>query len=245
MLEFKDLSLSFKNRILIDGFSAILKAGSLVALLGRNGSGKSTLLRQIASVEANSKASSALKSGSILLNGKDISRLSAKELSRNIAYMSSQRIRIDNLSCYTLVSLGRSPYTNWRGKMQEKDEKFVREALSMVGMQDFASTPINRLSDGEYQRIMISRALAQDTKIILMDEPTSFLDLPSRIELCNLLFKLSEEQNKLIIFSTHELDLALKHCREVLLIDGGKAYFAPSDQGALKEKIETAFFVAS
>ena len=128
------------------------------------------------------------------------------------------------------VALGRPPYTNWIGRVQEQDKAIVERSLELVGMAAFAGKTMDRMSDGECQRVMIARALAQDTPIILLDEPTSFLDLPNRYELCTLLRRLAHDHRKCILFSTHELDIALSLCDSIALIDPPRAAL-PSDPG--------------
>ena len=140
---------------------------------------------------------------------------------RLISFVSTERIRVANLLCEDVVATGRAPYTNWIGRIQEQDRKIVAEALRTVGMETFAGRSIDTLSDGECQRIMIARALAQQTPIILLDEPTAFLDIPARFELCRLLRRLAQEQQKCILFSTHDIDAALPSCDSTLIIEEG------------------------
>ena len=133
--------------------------------------------------------------------------------------MATDKVRIANLPCEDLVALGRAPYTNWIGRLQDVDREIVADALAKVGMSDFAHKTMDRMSDGECQRVMIARALAQQTPVILLDEPTAFLDMPNRYELCRLLQRLAHDEQKAIIFSTHELDIASKMCDSIALID--------------------------
>lgn len=183
-------------------------SGSLTALIGRNGSGKSTLLRSIAGLHKN-------YSGSILLFGKDIRDLSPAQLSKTVAFVNTRRPNLPSIKCYDLVALGRSPHTGWNGKLSPNDHQIVKEALEAVGMSGFASRRFNTLSDGESQKIMIARAIAQDTPVILLDEPTSFLDIPNRHEVVSLLRALTDK-GRTIIFSTHELDIAKKYAHNIL-----------------------------
>lgn len=207
----KDLSLSYGERCLIKGVQADFSCGELVSLIGRNGSGKSTLLRVLAGLNDN-------YSGEIIVDG-DSQLLRSPERARTIAFVNTSRIRIPNMRCADIVALGRSPYTNWIGKMQPEDEKIVRESLATIGMADYAERTLDTMSDGECQRVMIARALAQDTPIILLDEPTSFLDLPNRYSLMQLLADLAHNSNKFIMLSTHELDIALQCSDRIALID--------------------------
>ena len=137
--------------------------------------------------------------------------------------------------------LFRSPYTNWFGRMQETDRAAVRRALETVGIADLARKPMETLSDGECQRAMIARALAQDTPVILLDEPTAFLDLPNRYALASLLRRLAHDEGKCILFSTHDLDIALSLCDSVLLIDTPALHHLPVAEMAASELIERLF----
>lgn len=162
-------------------------------MLGRNGSGKSTLLRTIAGLGK-------IKGGNILIDGKVLACLKPDELARTVSFVTTEKIRIPNLKCRDIVALGRAPYTNWIGRLQARDEEIVDGALELLGMSEYADRTMDQMSDGECQRIMIARALAQDTPVILLDEPTSFLDLPNRYELGILLRDLAHRQNKCVFF---------------------------------------------
>jgi iron complex transport system ATP-binding protein len=210
MIELRNLSLGYDRRTLVDNVNATFSRGRLCALLGRNGSGKSTLLRAIAGLGKPS-------SGQIVIDGNPLP-LSPYRLSRTVAFVNTSRIRIANLRCCDVVALGRAPYTNWYGRMQPSDSQIVADALQMVGMADYALRTLDKMSDGECQRIMIARALAQDTPVVLLDEPTSFLDLPNRYEICRLLQTLAHDRDNCVLFSTHELDIALKMADDIALI---------------------------
>ena len=187
MIQLKELTLGYGQRILLDKVSARITGGQLVALLGRNGTGKSTLLRAIMGLEKP-------QTGEIVLQGKNIASLKPEELARNISFVTTDKVRIANLACEDVVALGRAPYTNWIGRMQETDRDIVARSLRLVGMEAFACKTMDRMSDGECQRILIARALAQDTPVILLDEPTAFLDLPNRYELATLLRRLAHDE---------------------------------------------------
>ena len=150
-------------------------------------------------------------------------------------------MRIANLACEDVVALGRAPYTNWIGRMQETDRDIVARSLRLVGMEAFACKTMDRMSDGECQRILIARALAQDTPVILLDEPTAFLDLPNRYELATLLRRLAHDEGKCILFSTHDLDVALGLCDAVALIDTPDLHCLPASDMASSGHIERLF----
>ncbi len=211
-LSIENLTLSFGKRILLQNASTSFADASLNSLIGRNGTGKSTLLRAIAGLNAG-------YTGKIKLAGQDLRTLSTAALARTLAFVSTRPARIPAMRCRDIVAIGRAPYTNWIGHMQQQDEDIVIKSLESVNMLSYADRTIETMSDGECQRIMIARALAQDTPIILLDEPTSFLDMPSRYELVELLRHLSHDQGKCIIFSTHELDIATRYTDTVAFID--------------------------
>lgn len=234
MIRFQSLSLGYGSRILIDSLSATVKSGELTALVGRNGTGKSTLLRAITGLGERI-------GGDILLGDKSIDSLSTAELATMVAFVTTDKVRIANLRCRDVVALGRAPYTNWIGRMQEQDEEIVMRSMELVGMSDYADKTMDRMSDGECQRIMIARALAQQTPIILLDEPTAFLDMPNRYELCTLLQRLAHEEQKCILFSTHELDIALALCDSIALISPPQLHLLPTEEMVKSGYIEKLF----
>ena len=212
MIRLENISLGYGARRLLEGVTTRFEAGTLTALIGRNGAGKSTLLRALAGLKP-------LQAGTITIEGTPIAELDSAEAARRVAFVATDKVRIANLPCEDLVALGRAPYTNWIGRLQDVDREIVADALAKVGMSDFARKTMDRMSDGECQRVMIARALAQQTPVILLDEPTAFLDMPNRYELCRLLQRLAHDEQKAIIFSTHELDIASKMCDTIALID--------------------------
>ncbi|MCM1020871.1 MAG: ABC transporter ATP-binding protein [Muribaculum sp.] len=223
MITLQNFTIGFGERQLLKGVNANVKCSCLTALIGRNGSGKSTLLRAIAGLNHN-------YTGNILLDSDNIRQTPPQKLARKMAFVSTERTRIANLTCAQLVGLGRAPYTNWIGRLSKVDTDVVDHALESVGMTAYANRTLNTMSDGECQRVMVARALAQDTPIILLDEPTSFLDLPNRYSLCNLLGDIAHRLNKCILFSTHELDIALRTCDNIAIIDSPNLQIMPSAQ---------------
>ena len=154
MIELKELTLGYGQRTLLKTVNARITGGQLVALLGRNGTGKSTLLRAIMGLESP-------QSGEINLQGKDIASLKPEKLALSISFVTTDKVRIANLRCKDVVALGRAPYTNWLGQLQPEDRKIVDNAIQLVGMSGYAEKTMDKMSDGECQRIMIARALAQ------------------------------------------------------------------------------------
>lgn len=234
MIKIDDIVLGYGERVLLDHVSADISGGQIVALLGRNGTGKSTLLRAIAGMGS-------LKSGHILFDGRDSSELRRDEFSRIVSFVTTERIRIPNLYCKDVVALGRAPYTNWVGRLSDRDYEVVNRSMRLVGMESYARKTMDCMSDGECQRVMIARALAQDTPVILLDEPTSFLDLPNRYDLVSLLRDMAHNEGKCVIFSTHELDIALSLCDSVALIDNPNLYYMPTSEMVSSGHIERVF----
>lgn len=204
--------------VVADHIDVDLHAGELICLLGPNGSGKSTLIRTLSGMHP-------ALGGGIRLFEQDVAALHRKEIARLLSTVLTDRVTLGNLSVYNLVAFGRSPYTGWLGTLSEEDEEKVRWAIEATGLEEFVQRDISKLSDGERQKVMIARALAQDTSVILLDEPTAHLDLPNRVEIIRLLRKLSHETGKGILLSTHELDLALKAGDRIWLMNRDKELF--------------------
>lgn len=200
------LTIGYGEAVVQADLDFALKQGEMVCILGPNGCGKSTLLRTLAGLQP------AL--------GGDFTHCDAK----NIALVLTERLSMDNTTVHDVVAMGRYPYTSFLGGLTEKDETIIAEALQQVGFKDIAvaETMFNAHSDGEKQRILIAKALAQQTPIILLDEPTAHLDLPHRILILRLLRHLAHEQSKTVLISTHELDLALALSDRILLMTPGK-----------------------
>jgi iron complex transport system ATP-binding protein len=201
-----------------------LKAGELVCLIGPNGSGKSTLLRSLAGLQKS-------LSGNVRINEKELIKLSQHEKALQLALVLTDRVEIENATVYDVVSFGRHPHSGWWGDVSEEDEQHILEAIKMVHLENKMHQNINELSDGERQRAMIAKALAQDTPIIMLDEPTAHLDLPNRVEIMLLLHRLAHKTQKAILLSTHELDLALQAADRIWLmsVDKGIECGVPED----------------
>lgn len=221
MIRIKDFTIGYDRRILVREASGCLEDGKLTAMIGRNGAGKSTILRALAGLNGK-------YTGDIEIDGKISSTLSHRQRAELIAFVNTERIRISNLRCKDIVAMGRAPYTDWIGKMTEQDSQIVKDAIHQTGMTEFAERTPDTMSDGECQRVMIARALAQDTRNLLLDEPTSFLDVPSRYELVGLLRRLAHDNGKCVLYSTHEVELAIEMSDRVMIVDdsGVKIYDA-------------------
>ncbi len=201
-------------------------AGSLVAVLGRNGSGKSTLLRTLAGLHPP-------LTGTLTVAGHDITRLAARDRARTIAVVLTGQPVSGDLRAAEVVALGRQPYTDWTGTLRPTDHAAIATALAAVGATALAPRRIYQLSDGERQRVWLARALAQQPRLLLLDEPTAFLDLPGRLELAALLRHLAHDSNRALIFSTHELDLALRVADRLWLLPGDGTLIQDTPAGML------------
>ncbi|NJN26680.1 MAG: ABC transporter ATP-binding protein [Cyclobacteriaceae bacterium] len=188
-----------------------IQAGELICLLGPNGVGKSTLLRTMAGIQPS-------LGGSIHILSQNISEIHKRKLARHLSVVLTDSLGYGNLTAFELVSLGRIPHTGWFGNLGSEDRNKIQWAVESTGISHLCQKSIHALSDGERQKVMIARALAQDTPVILLDEPTAHLDLPNRIDIVRLLRKLARETEKAIIMSTHELDLALQAADKIWLM---------------------------
>jgi len=208
-----------------------VRTGRLICVLGPNGSGKSTLLRTLAGLQP-------ALSGTVSIGGR--TGLSTVELARQISLVLTDRVRGSNLDVYSLVALGRYPWSGWLGTLTGADRSIIRQAADAAGIVHLLERKVHTLSDGENQKVMLARALAQDTPILMLDEPTAHLDLPSRIRLMRLLHRLAREMNKGILLSTHELDLALQAADEVWLLQT----HGPLHKGAPEDLVLDGIFEA-
>jgi iron complex transport system ATP-binding protein len=222
-------------RVVAAGLNLALHAGEVVCLLGPNGAGKSTLLRTLVGMQPP-------LAGHVFLNGADITTLDQRALARQLSVVLTERIDVGQLSVYALVALGRHPHTDWLGRLTARDEEITRWALEAVDAVALANRQVHELSDGERQRVMVARALAQEPLLMLLDEPTAFLDLPRRVEMMRLLRRLARETRRALLLSTHDLDLALRSADALWLIgpNGVMHSGAPEDL-VLGGAFETTF----
>ncbi len=191
------------EKVVANQLHGAIKAGELTCLLGQNGIGKSTLLRTLSAFQPK-------LSGSVLLHGREIDSYTDKELSRMIGVVLTERPDVQNMNVTELVSMGRSPYTGFWGTLTSEDRQIVDEAIQLVGIVSLQGRMVHTLSDGERQKVMIAKALAQQTPVIYLDEPTAFLDFPSKVEIMQLLHRLAQNEQKTIFLSTHDVELALQ-----------------------------------
>ncbi len=215
ILSTRNLAVGYRNGkqqvTLLSGLNLNLENGKLVALLGQNGAGKSTLLRALTSDELP-------LDGVVEVNGKNLHEMSQKERSRLIGLVSTDRIQAGALTVKELVGLGRQPHTGFLGRLDDEDHEVVKQAMADAGIIDKADEYMASLSDGERQKAMIARALAQQTPIIILDEPTAFLDVASRIETMRLLQTLAHDRGKAVLLSSHDISQSLMLADELWLI---------------------------
>lgn len=213
-----DLAVGYKagrsRRVVLDNLNLSARAGELICLLGPNGVGKSTLLRTLARIQP-------ALAGAVKVEGEDLLQLSQNELARRLGVVLTERPLVGALTARRVVELGRYPYWNWSGRMTARDHEVVDWAIDAVGAGSLASRDIMSLSDGERQRFMIARALAQEPAILVLDEPTAFLDVPSRVELMGLLRRLARDEQLAIVASSHDLELALRMADTLWLVSPG------------------------
>ncbi|MFW0738951.1 ABC transporter ATP-binding protein [Flavobacterium sp. T12S277] len=215
ILKTTNLSIGYKSKkgvvTIAENLNLSLTSGKLISLIGANGIGKSTLLRTITGIQQP-------LSGQVFLNDKNISSYRPLALAQNLSLVLTEKLPPSNLSVFELVALGRQPYTNWIGTLSETDIEKVHEALQLTQIEHLAQKKHFEISDGQLQKVLIARALAQDTPLIILDEPTTHLDLLHKVSLFKLLKKLTEETQKCILFSTHDIDLAIQLSDEMIIM---------------------------
>ena len=210
-----NLKVGYSKRIVVDDVKIDLSKGEILCILGPNGCGKSTILKSITNHIK-------ILEGNITVLGKDLNNISAKERAKEMSVVLTERVAPEMMTALDIVGTGRYPHTNHFGKCDEKDLKIIEESIEIVNGQELQDKEFKSLSDGEKQRIMLARAICQEADIMVLDEPTSYLDIRYKIELLNILSKLSLEKEKTIIMSLHEIDLVPKIADKVILIKDGK-----------------------
>lgn len=200
-----------ENILISSGINLTLERGKLISLIGANGIGKSTLLRTLTGIQKT-------LSGTVLLDGRNIHKLDSLSVARNLSVVLTEKLPPSNLTVFELIALGRQPYTNWIGKLTKLDVAKVNEAMELTQISDLATKKHYEISDGQLQKALVARALAQDTALIILDEPTTHLDLLHKVALFKLLKKLTQETQKCILFSTHDIDMAIQLSDEMIIM---------------------------
>ncbi|MBQ6084056.1 MAG: ABC transporter ATP-binding protein [Bacteroidales bacterium] len=235
ILKTSSLSIGYANKAVVSDINVSLNEGDIIALIGPNGAGKSTLFKTF---------STHIKpvGGKIELFGRDINLYSNNERAKLLGIVLTERPDDMFLKVYDVVAAGRYPYTGMFGKLSEDDEKEIKASLELVGVNNLIDRVFNTLSDGEKQKVMIAKAIAQNTPIIMLDEPTAFLDYPSKIELFSLLKKLAKEQKKAILFSSHDLELLLRYTDNIWIIAKDLPFASGQSSVLLKNGIIQKYF---
>ncbi len=236
MLELKDLTSGYPGSkgVVVDPVSLTLAGGDFVCVIGRNGAGKSTLMRTISGLQP-------AMSGDALLGGESISAMSSQERAQSISVVTTDRVSSPGLLARDVIELGRQPYTNWRGQLTDEDRSIVEEATIQASAVTLAPKPFDSLSDGERQRVMIARALAQTSKVLVLDEITAFLDLPGRVEIMALLRRHAQETGKIVLLSSHDLELSLELVGQLWIVHDGALSFGNPDALVTDGVIQRAF----
>lgn len=206
------LTVGYRGHRVVEDISLSLPCGRLVCLLGPNGAGKSTLLRTLCGFQPPIE-------GTVTISGSDIATMSAAEVARLVSVVLTDRPLTPSLTAAEMVGMGRAPYTGFWGRLSDEDRRLVSEAMQTVGIAPLATRRMGRLSDGERQKVMIAKALAQHTPVIVLDEPTAFLDYPSKVAVMKTLARLAHDESKTILMSTHDLELAAQLGDELMEIE--------------------------
>lgn len=239
-IKIEDLSIGYKSgkrtRTVASGLNATVEGGRLTCLIGQNGAGKSTLLRTMANFQPK-------LSGKVLIGNRDMATLEPKKIARTVSVVLTSRPDALNMTVREIVGLGRTPYTGFWGTLGEKDREVVEQSIETVGISHIAESQACGISDGERQKMMTAKALAQQVPVIILDEPTAFLDYPSKVETMRLLMRLAHEESKTILMSTHDLELALQTADMLWLMSKGGVLHTGTprqlaDNGCLSEFIE-------
>ena len=235
ILKTSSLSIGYDSKTVASDINVTLSEGDIIALVGPNGAGKSTLFKTF---------STHIKplGGKIELFGKDLMSYSPKERAKLLGIVLTERPDDMFLKVFDVVAAGRYPYTGMFGKLNYVDEKEIKVSLELVGVNHLVNRVFNTLSDGEKQKVMIAKAIAQNTPVIMLDEPTAFLDYPSKIELFSLLKKLAKEQNKAILFSSHDLELLLRYTDNLWIMAKNKPFAAGQSFELLKNGVIKEYF---
>ena len=240
MLAVEDLAIGYASprtpaHVVAEDINISLNESELVCLIGPNGGGKTTLMRTLAGMQLP-------LAGRVAIDGRDIHTMPARERAKRLSVVLTERVSAGLLSAYAMVGLGRYPHTNWSGALSDKDHEIIQSAIRMVGAETFMHRSVSELSDGERQKIMMARALAQEPRLMILDEITAFLDLPRRVEIMRLLRRLARTTGRAILLSTHDLDLALRSADRIWLLPKGGALQAGAPEDlVLNGAFESAF----
>lgn len=215
ILNCENISIGYFNKkqknIVSSNINLSLEKGKLISLIGANGIGKSTLLRTLTGIQKPIL-------GAIFINNKNINEINSLELAQNLSVVLTEKLPPSNLTVFELIALGRQPYTNWIGKLSDDDYSKINDAIELTQIGHLSSKKHYEISDGQLQKVLIARALSQDTPLIILDEPTTHLDLLHKVSLFKLLKKLTHQTGKCILFSTHDIDMAIQLSDEMIIM---------------------------
>ena len=238
VLETQNLAIGYQQKktekIIAADINLTIKKGKFVALIGKNGIGKSTLIRTVSKVQNQ-------LSGDVLLNGKDLANYTNKELATNLSLVLTERLPESQLTVFELIALGRQPYTNWVDKLSENDIEKINKAIQLTEVTHLKDHRFYELSDGQLQRVLIARALAQDTDIIILDEPTAHLDMHHTFKIFQLLKNLVATTQKTIIISTHQINLAIEIVDELIIMNSNEVICGDKNKLIEQNKLENLF----
>ena len=213
ILAVKELSIGYKSKVVAKNIGFSLEPGILCGIVGINGIGKSTLLRTLGGFQPK-------LNGTITLQQNRLEDHSPSHLAKQLSVVLTEQPASKNLTVQELIALGRQPYTNWLGSLSKQDKDHIQQSLDVFLLADLRHTKCHELSDGQLQRVLIARAMAQDTPLILLDEPTTHLDLYHKAQILKMLQHLAHQNQKTIVFTSHEIDLAIQLCDKILILNG-------------------------
>ena len=213
ILSISDLSIGYDSKTVAERINFELETGMLCGVVGINGIGKSTLLRTLGGFQPK-------LDGNILLKDQNLEKYTSSDLSKELSVVLTEQPASKNLTVQELIALGRQPYTNWLGTLTKEDKQQIQTSLEAFLLSELRSNKCHELSDGQLQRVLVARAMAQDTSLILLDEPTTHLDLYHKVQILKMLQALAHDKQKTILFTTHEIELAIQLCDRILILDG-------------------------
>ena len=225
----ENLSAGYRGRAVVSDVNFSLQRGEIIALIGPNGTGKSTILKTVS-------GQLAPLSGTVYVGGKDLCMLTEKERARAMSLMMTERVNPELMTCSDVISLGRYPYTGITGRLDDHDREVIRQSMQMANVTELADRFFNEISDGQKQRVLLARAICQEPKVLIMDEPTSFLDIRYKLELLQVLRKLVKERNVAVLISIHEIELAEKAADAVICVRDGKAWLEKDVEAVFTEE---------
>lgn len=235
VIQARNLTLSYGQKPIFSDLHIVVPEGKITVFIGSNGCGKSTLLRSLARLLKPQE-------GSILLDGSDIAKLSSKEVAKRLAILPQGPTAPEGLTVHQLVKQGRYPYQSWLQQWSQEDERMVKRALDATHMTELSSRSVDSLSGGQRQRAWIAMTLAQNTRNILLDEPTTYLDMTHQIEILDLLFDLNEQENRTIVMVLHDINLACRYAHHIVAVKDGRIYDQGEPERIVNEKLISDVF---